>query len=51
MVEMAIFNARKPKDMAHAFCTSSHGALHFVKILENISDGIRIIERTRMSRH
>ena len=34
--------------MAHVFCTLSHGALYFVMFRENITNGIRVMERTRV---
>ena len=36
--------SRQTRVTVHMFCTSSHGALH---LCENISNGIRVVERTR----
>ena len=40
--------SRKNRVTVHVFCRSSYGILHFFMYRENITNGIRIIERTRV---
>ena len=55
MVEMAMFNVQRavtPKGdisvMVHVFCMLSHDAYICVKVCENITNGIRVMEQKRV---
>ena len=40
------FISKQSRVMVRVFCTSSYSALHWCEFRENISNGIRVMERT-----